>query len=72
MTLVAMEPPASLSAEDVRDEKVKVLKSMSPLSLDRLVIGQFGPCTLFHIGIILIRFLLIVFLSCGRLTWRLS
>jgi glucose-6-phosphate 1-dehydrogenase len=43
LSLVAMEPPASLSAEDVRDEKVKVLKSIAPLDLARLVVGQFGP-----------------------------
>jgi glucose-6-phosphate 1-dehydrogenase len=41
LSLVAMEPPTSLSAEDVRDEKVKVLKSIAPLTLDRLVVGQF-------------------------------
>jgi glucose-6-phosphate 1-dehydrogenase len=46
LTLVAMEPPASLSAEDVRDEKVKVLKSIRPLTLDHVVVGQFGPGTL--------------------------
>ena len=28
LTLVAMEAPASLSAEDVRDEKVKVLQQI--------------------------------------------
>lgn len=32
LTLIAMEPPASLSDEDVRDEKVKVLKQMPPIS----------------------------------------
>jgi glucose-6-phosphate 1-dehydrogenase len=32
LTLVAMEPPASMSAEDLRDEKVKVLKSIRPIS----------------------------------------
>lgn len=31
MTLVAMEPPASMDAEALRDEKVKVLKSIRPL-----------------------------------------
>ncbi len=46
LTLVAMEPPASLSAEDVRDEKVKVLKSIRPLTLDHVVVGQFGPGTI--------------------------
>lgn len=32
LTLVAMEPPASLDAEALRDEKVKVLKSIRPIS----------------------------------------
>jgi glucose-6-phosphate 1-dehydrogenase len=32
LTLVAMEPPASFNADDVRNEKVKVLSSIVPLS----------------------------------------
>jgi len=43
LTLVAMEPPVTLSAEDVRDEKVKVLRSISPLKREDLVVGQYGP-----------------------------
>jgi glucose-6-phosphate 1-dehydrogenase len=31
MTLVAMEPPATMEAEALRDEKVKVLKSIRPI-----------------------------------------
>jgi glucose-6-phosphate 1-dehydrogenase len=31
LTLVAMEPPASMEAETLRDEKVKVLKSIRPI-----------------------------------------
>jgi glucose-6-phosphate 1-dehydrogenase len=31
MTLVAMEPPASMDADSLRDEKVKVLKSIRPV-----------------------------------------
>ncbi len=31
LTMVAMEPPASLDAESLRDEKVKVLKSIRPI-----------------------------------------
>ncbi len=34
MTLVAMEPPISFGAEDVRDEKVKVLHAVPPLAGD--------------------------------------
>ena len=32
MSLVAMEPPVSLEAEPIRDEKVKLLKSIRPLT----------------------------------------
>ncbi len=32
LTLVAMEPPATLDPESLRDEKVKVLKSIRPIS----------------------------------------
>lgn len=32
LTLVAMEPPPNLDAESLRDEKVKVLKSIRPIS----------------------------------------
>jgi len=32
LTLVAMEPPASMDADSLRDEKVKILKSIRPLS----------------------------------------
>ena len=31
MSLVAMEPPVSMDADDLRDEKVKVLKSIRPI-----------------------------------------
>jgi glucose-6-phosphate 1-dehydrogenase len=34
LTLVAMEPPASMDAESLRDEKVKVLKSVRPIDPD--------------------------------------
>jgi glucose-6-phosphate 1-dehydrogenase len=33
LSLVAMEPPVSLSAEDIRDEKVKLLKAIQPVAL---------------------------------------
>ena len=41
LCLVAMEKPASLNAEDIRNEKVKVLKCVSPLKLDDCVLGQY-------------------------------
>jgi glucose-6-phosphate 1-dehydrogenase len=34
MTLIAMEPPADLNDESLRDEKVKVLKSIRPITED--------------------------------------
>ncbi len=45
LSLVAMEPPVSLEAEPIRDEKVKLLKSLRPLSADvvsrQVVRGQY-------------------------------
>lgn len=47
LTLVAMEPPTSLAAEDVRDEKVKLLRSVERVPEERVgeacVRGQYGP-----------------------------
>jgi glucose-6-phosphate 1-dehydrogenase len=45
LSLVAMEPPVSLEAESVRDEKVKLLKSIRPMTpadvAKRVVRGQY-------------------------------
>uniref|UniRef100_A0A4W4HLB7 Glucose-6-phosphate 1-dehydrogenase n=1 Tax=Electrophorus electricus TaxID=8005 RepID=A0A4W4HLB7_ELEEL len=41
LCLVAMEKPASTSSDDVRDEKVKVLKCITPVSLADVVLGQY-------------------------------
>jgi len=38
---LAMEPPARLDSESVRDEKAKVLKAISPIAEKDLVRGQF-------------------------------
>ena len=35
LALIAMEPPVSLEAESIRDEKVKLLKSIRPLTSRR-------------------------------------
>jgi len=47
MALVAMEPPSALDATSIRDEKVKVYKSVRPLRAGQLdafaVRGQYGP-----------------------------
>ncbi|MCQ8183942.1 glucose-6-phosphate dehydrogenase [Parvularcula maris] len=46
LCLVAMEPPSSLSAEAIRNEKVKVLKSLAPITKDNVesktVRGQYS------------------------------
>ena len=38
---LAMEPPARLDSETIRDEKVKVLKAIPPIQANNLVRGQF-------------------------------
>jgi len=38
---LAMEPPARLDSESIRDEKVKVLKAIAPIDEKQLVRGQF-------------------------------
>jgi glucose-6-phosphate 1-dehydrogenase len=47
LSLVAMEPPVALDATAVRDEKVKVLRAIHPMSpaevARRTVRGQYGP-----------------------------
>jgi glucose-6-phosphate 1-dehydrogenase len=46
-SLIAMEPPASLSADSVRDEKIKAMMAVRPIPPDRVdefaVRGQYGP-----------------------------
>ena len=41
MCLTAMEKPASTNPNDIRDEKVKVLKCVPPLRLEDMVLGQY-------------------------------
>src|SRR5258708_5138777 len=47
LTLVAMAPPSPLQADTLRDEKVKVLRSIRPISPEliaaHVVRGQYGP-----------------------------
>jgi glucose-6-phosphate 1-dehydrogenase len=47
LTLMAMEPPVTFSADAVRDEKVKVLRAIRPITAgvmhDYSVQGQYGP-----------------------------
>lgn len=42
LALVAMEQPVGLHANYIRDEKVKVLRCISPLPLNHLVVGQYA------------------------------
>lgn len=46
-TLTAMEPPVAFSADAVRDEKVKVLRAVRPITVDQVsrfaVRGQYAP-----------------------------
>ena len=45
LTLVAMEPPASFDADAVRNEKVKVLSAIQPITPDNMVHAQYqGYC----------------------------
>ena len=50
LTLTAMEPPVTFSADAVRDEKVKVLRAIRPITPtvmhDYSVRGQYGPGTI--------------------------
>ena len=50
LSLVAMEPPASFEADRIRDEKVKLLRSVRPFALEQrsvnFVRGQYGPGTI--------------------------
>jgi glucose-6-phosphate 1-dehydrogenase len=45
VSLLAMEPPAGYGGEDVRDEKVKVLRAMPPLRPRDVVRGQYAGYT---------------------------
>jgi len=42
MSLVSMEPPVTLGAEDVRNEKVKVMRAIPTLTLSHMIVGQYG------------------------------
>ena len=47
LSIVAMEPPASLKPADIRDEKVKVLRCLEPITVENVksstVRGVYGP-----------------------------
>lgn len=41
LSILAMEKPRSTKGEDIRDEKVKVLRCIDPVKLEDVVIGQY-------------------------------
>jgi glucose-6-phosphate 1-dehydrogenase len=41
LSLLAMEPPSSMTAEAIRDEQAKVLRTVRPMDPGDLVLGQF-------------------------------
>ncbi|CAG8633471.1 11201_t:CDS:2, partial [Paraglomus brasilianum] len=41
LSIVAMQRPVSLDAEDVRDEKVRVLRSIPPVKVEETLLGQY-------------------------------
>lgn len=41
LSLIAMEQPKSLGADDIRNEKVKALRSVQSVSLNDVVVGQY-------------------------------
>ena len=43
LALIAMEQPVSLHSRDIRDEKVKLLRCISPVKIEDLALGQYGP-----------------------------
>ncbi len=43
LSIVAMEPPSALRAEEIHAEKIKLLKSVRPFSKNDVVRGQYGP-----------------------------
>ncbi|MDR7487058.1 MAG: glucose-6-phosphate dehydrogenase [Armatimonadota bacterium] len=43
LTLVAMEVPVAFEADAIRNEKVKVLRSLAPIPREAVVFGQYAP-----------------------------
>ena len=46
LSLIAMEVPAAFSANDIRFEKIKVLRSILPFAAEDVVFGQYAAATL--------------------------
>jgi glucose-6-phosphate 1-dehydrogenase len=45
VALLAMEPPGKLDGHSIRDEKVRVLRSVPPVRLEDIVVGQYAGMT---------------------------
>ena len=43
LSLVGMEPPVRMTADAIRDEKVKLLQAVRPITQEDVVLGQYGP-----------------------------
>ncbi|CAA2138734.1 glucose-6-phosphate dehydrogenase [Methylobacterium bullatum] len=43
LSMVAMEPPGSFDAEDIRNEKARILEAVRPATPNRAVRGQYAP-----------------------------
>jgi glucose-6-phosphate 1-dehydrogenase len=41
LSFIVMCPPKSISADDIRDEKIKVLRSLDPVRAEDIVVGQY-------------------------------
>lgn len=41
LSLLAMERPVSFAPEDIRDEKVKLLKAIPPIDINQVIVGQY-------------------------------
>jgi glucose-6-phosphate 1-dehydrogenase len=46
MALVAMEPPINFDADQIRNEKVKVVEAVAPISPEKVVFGQYEAGTI--------------------------
>jgi glucose-6-phosphate 1-dehydrogenase len=51
LALVAMEPPISFDAEQIRNEKVKVIEAIAPIRRESVVLGQYDPGSIAGVGV---------------------
>ena len=75
LCLTAMEPPSKFEPNAVRDEKLKVIRSLVPLGPDDIVMGQYGGGNGFEsyladVGVECSRTESYAALKCGIANWR--